>query len=63
MVRLKSVVHVLGLGLLLCVPAPAAAQTNSDCLSCHGDKGLTKKRDGATVSLYVDSARYAASRR
>ncbi len=59
---LKTVISVVGLGLLLCAPVRATSQTNSDCLSCHGDKGLTKKRDGATVSLYVDSARFAASR-
>ena len=58
----KSLIPIIGLGLLLCLPAGAAAQSNSDCLSCHNDKGLTGKRDGATISLFVDPARYAASR-
>ncbi len=38
--------------------AGARAQGNDDCLACHNDKGLTKKRDGRTVSLFVDEARY-----
>jgi cytochrome b subunit of formate dehydrogenase len=39
----------------------ARAQTNDDCLGCHSDKGLTKKRDGKTVSLFVDEARFKAA--
>ena len=62
MTTTKSLIPVFGLGLLLCLPVGAAAQSNSDCLSCHGDKGLTGKRDGATISLYVDSTRLAGSR-
>jgi cytochrome b subunit of formate dehydrogenase len=62
MTTTKSLIPVFGLGLLLFLPVGAAAQTNSDCLTCHGDKGLTGKRDGATISLYVDSSRFAASR-
>src|SRR3974390_591675 len=58
----KSLVPALGLGLLLCLPAGAAAQSNRDCLSCHNDTGLTGKHDGATISMFVDPARYAASR-
>ena len=37
------------------------AQGNDDCLSCHSDKGLTKKRAGKTVSLFVDEARFKAT--
>ncbi|MFB3813821.1 MAG: hypothetical protein ACE14L_06890 [Terriglobales bacterium] len=31
------------------------------CLGCHGDKGLTTKRGGRTVSLYVEAKRFSAS--
>ncbi len=41
--------------------APALAQGNADCLECHSDKSLTKKRDGRTVSLFIDAARFNAS--
>ena len=58
----KSLVRIFGFGLLFGLPVGAAAQSNSDCLTCHGDKNLTGKRDGATISLYVDSAGFAASR-
>ncbi|NOZ47583.1 MAG: hypothetical protein GXO79_12500 [Chlorobi bacterium] len=30
------------------------SQTNDDCFMCHEDHSLTKKRDGKTVSLYMD---------
>jgi cytochrome b subunit of formate dehydrogenase len=58
----KSFIPTLGLGLLLLLPAGAAAQSNSDCLTCHSDKSLTGKRAGATISLFVDSAALAGSR-
>ncbi|MBM3906709.1 MAG: hypothetical protein FJ363_01395 [Gemmatimonadetes bacterium] len=40
---------------------PALAQANGDCLECHTDKSLTKKRDGRTVSLFVDEAKFGRS--
>jgi len=41
------------------VQYPAAA-ASEDCLACHNDPGLTTERSGATVSLFVDGAEYAA---
>lgn len=40
----------------------ALALDNSDCLTCHEDRSLTKKgADGKPVSLFVDPGRYAKS--
>src|SRR5512140_2691869 len=47
--------------LAAALPGRAAAQGNDDCLSCHSDKGLTKKRGGKTVSLFVDEGRFKAA--
>jgi nitrate/TMAO reductase-like tetraheme cytochrome c subunit len=41
-------------GILGVVVPAALAQTNADCLECHGDKSLTAERRGRTVSLYID---------
>ncbi len=46
---------------VLCFPVCAAAQKAEDCLMCHDDRGLTTKRDGRTVSLYVEGKKFAAS--
>ncbi len=62
MIKSKSLVHIFCLGLFLGLPLGVAAQSNSDCLTCHGDKSLTVKRSGATISLYTDSAALAASK-
>src|ERR1019366_5839857 len=61
-VNLKSLGTVISFLLLMGAPSRVVAQTNRDCLSCHGDKTLTRVRDGVTVSLYVDSAKLAVSR-
>lgn len=37
------------------------AQENGDCLACHSDRDLTKKRGGNTVSLFVDEKTLMAS--
>jgi predicted CXXCH cytochrome family protein len=58
--RWARLVPLAGL-LLLGLVRPLAAQENSDCLSCHSDDTLTKKRAGKTVSLYVDEKRLAKS--
>src|SRR5215831_6893674 len=51
-----------GLGLLLAVGiAAAATASNDDCLACHGDKTMTTKRGGRTVSLFVDGKKFATS--
>ncbi len=39
----------------------AEGPTTADCLACHDDKGLTTKRAGKTVSLYVDGKKFASS--
>ncbi|MBI5443517.1 MAG: hypothetical protein HY900_20190, partial [Deltaproteobacteria bacterium] len=52
---------LLGIGLLLGLARAAGAQESSDCLECHSDKTLTKKRAGKTVSLFVDEKRLAKS--
>ncbi len=56
--RVTSLVFAAVLALLLGVPGSAGAQANDDCLSCHTDKALTKKRAGKTVSLFVDQAKF-----
>ena len=59
--------------LFLCtlfLPVSAAAKsapkalpkpTNEDCLTCHGDSGLSTERNGKTVSLHVDADKFKAS--
>jgi cytochrome b subunit of formate dehydrogenase len=61
MTTLKSLIPVFGLALLLGHTGRAAAQSNDDCLTCHSDKSLTKKRAGKTVSLYVNQSKFEAS--
>jgi hypothetical protein len=36
-------------------------EANDTCLACHGDKAMTTKRAGRTVSLFVDSKRFGGS--
>jgi cytochrome b subunit of formate dehydrogenase len=33
---------------------PVNAQSNDDCLMCHGDNTMTMERDGKEISLYVN---------
>ena len=47
--------------LLLLAPLLAQAQSNEDCLMCHGDRGLTARIRGRTVSLFVDAAGFRSS--
>ena len=42
-------------------PRSKADEANDTCLACHGDKTMTTKRGGRTVSLFVDSKRFAGS--
>ncbi len=37
------------------------AATNEDCALCHEDPDLTTKRQGRTISLYVDFKKYSES--
>ncbi len=43
------------------LPARAADDANETCLACHNDRGLTAKRAGRTVSLYVDGKKFSGS--
>ena len=50
-----------GLAFVLLPAGPAAAQENSDCITCHGEKDITGERKGRTVSVYVSEKGFAAS--
>ena len=39
----------------------APVHENGDCLACHGNDSFSTERDGKTVSLYVDEARFGHS--
>ncbi|MEJ2617968.1 MAG: cytochrome c3 family protein, partial [Ignavibacteriaceae bacterium] len=47
--------------LLFSIANCTFAQENDDCLMCHGDNTLTAKKDGKTISLFVNSKKLAAS--
>lgn len=49
------------IGLLAVAPFGSVGQDNSDCLVCHSDNTLTKKRGGKTISLYVDEKEFSSS--
>ncbi len=38
----------------LCLVSPLAAQSKSDCLTCHSDQSLATERNGKQVSLFSD---------
>jgi hypothetical protein len=57
----KRIVSWLWPLVVLFLTAAVHAQENSDCLVCHGTKGLTTKRGGRTISLYVDEKSFGAS--
>ncbi|MCK4773188.1 MAG: hypothetical protein KAT30_00325, partial [Candidatus Krumholzibacteria bacterium] len=50
--RIKRISHLLLIFLLF--PAALWAVDNETCLDCHDDPDLTKKKNGSTVSLFVD---------
>ena len=58
--RLAAACLLAGLALAA-APGRAIAQENSDCLTCHEDKDLSKKREGRTVSLFVDEKKFTAA--
>jgi cytochrome b subunit of formate dehydrogenase len=58
LLRRGRIPFVFALSLL---PSLLLAQANSDCLMCHGDRSASMTREGKTVSLYVDAARFAKS--
>lgn len=39
----------------------AKGPTTDDCLACHGDKTMTTRRGGRTVSLFVDRKKFGSS--
>lgn len=56
---------LFALCLTLAFPPPTATSSGSEqnepCLACHGDKGLTAKRAGRAVSLFVDAKKFSSS--
>jgi hypothetical protein len=63
-VQARTVLALLlfsGLWLAAAAPAGAADNPNDTCLACHGDKTLTTRRAGRTVSLFVDGKKFASS--
>ena len=58
----SSIVRILAIVALLLVSRLfVAAQESSDCLACHDDKSLKGRRQGKTVSMYVDARKFAGS--
>jgi uncharacterized protein with PIN domain len=47
--------------LVLLAGGIARGASNDDCLACHGDRTMTTKRGGRTVSLFVDGKKFAGS--
>ena len=54
---------LLALGVLLALSAPAADTSgqNDLCLGCHGEKTMSTKHGGRTISLYVDAKKFSSS--
>lgn len=55
-----------GYSIVLCVGLLAAwshsfAQENSECFMCHGEKSQVGKRNGKTISVYVNEKKFAGS--
>lgn len=47
--------------LLACGMIPAQSKDDQVCLDCHSDNTLTKKKNGKTISLFVDGKKFASS--
>jgi cytochrome b subunit of formate dehydrogenase len=58
---MSSRIRFAVLMVALFTPVWAAAQSVEDCMMCHEDQTLTKKRDGKVVQLYVDAKKYSGS--
>lgn len=57
-----SLSRFIGIFLLLTLcPGLSHAQSVDDCMMCHEDDGLTKKRNGRTISLFIDLDKYSKS--
>ena len=61
--NLSKILHrlTLILGTLLLSTPALFAQSSSDCLACHGEKGLTMTKKGKTISISVDPQRFKNS--
>ncbi len=42
---------------LLWLSCAALAQSNDDCLACHGDRSLSTSKNGANISLFVSKSK------
>jgi cytochrome b subunit of formate dehydrogenase len=61
---MRTVLFCLWCTALVCLAAApkfAAAQDNSDCLTCHEDPDLTGERDGGVISVFVGPEVFARS--
>ena len=60
---LMAVIASVLYAVALVPPISAAEQKagNDDCLMCHGEKSMTVKRGGRTVSLFVDQKKFGGS--
>ncbi len=52
--------EIIAFVLLLGVPL-TWAQENDECLSCHGEKGMTGLRNGKTIQVFVDQKKFSGS--
>jgi cytochrome b subunit of formate dehydrogenase/nitrate/TMAO reductase-like tetraheme cytochrome c subunit len=55
----RSLPHLVLLSV--CASAVGRAQTNKDCLMCHEDRTASMKKEGRTISLYVDAVKFRES--
>jgi predicted CXXCH cytochrome family protein len=51
--RIQSYIRIFFSVIFFSIIAYSFSQSNDDCLMCHDDKGLTKVKNGKTISLYV----------
>ncbi len=52
---------ILGAFFLLLSAPRLFAQSNPDCLACHGDHSLSMEKRGVKTSLFVDGTKFSAS--
>lgn len=52
---------LVSLCLFFLISRAVIAQENSDCFACHEDRSLKTKRDGKTLSLFVDEKKLSTS--
>jgi len=59
----SSWIRVLGILVVLLgwSAVSSRAQENADCFSCHGDRTLPGKRNGKTISVFVDEKKFGES--